>query len=164
MRRGITSSTLTFEALYLQILVTAEMALSVEWRLPGIFDSGSSITFTRDGKASETKTEIIFNFLKLYYNIIKMSSMTTQRNWMCNDLKQVGCFCSFDLSCRLLDKRERNVLFNDSFNTFYLLLYVVRHMVKDHSDSEKGNPLPPHRLLLSINSKGSFICTTPETE
>ena len=23
----------------------------------------------------------------------------------------------------------------------------VRHMVKDHSDSEKGNPLPPHRLL-----------------
>ena len=24
-------------------------------------------------------------------------------------------------------------------------------MVKDHSDSEKGNPLPPHRLLLSIN-------------
>ena len=29
-------------------------------------------------------------------------------------------------------------------------------MVKDHSDSEKGNPLPPHRLLLSINSKGFF--------
>ena len=27
-------------------------------------------------------------------------------------------------------------------------------MVKDQSDSEKGNPLPPHRLLLSINSKG----------
>ena len=24
-------------------------------------------------------------------------------------------------------------------------------MVKDHSDSEKGNPLPAHRLLLSIN-------------
>ena len=23
----------------------------------------------------------------------------------------------------------------------------VRHMVKDHSDSDKGNPLPPHRLL-----------------
>ena len=36
-------------------------------------------------------------------------------------------------------------------------------MVKDHSDSEKGNPLPPHRLLLSINSKGSFICTIPHT-
>ena len=42
---------------------------------------------------------------------------------------------------------ERNVLFNDALNTFYLRLYGVRHMVKDHSDSEKGNPLPPHRLL-----------------
>ena len=50
-------------------------------------------------------------------------------------------------------KRERNVLFNDTLNTFYLRLYGVRHMVKDHSDSEKGNPLPPHRLLLSINSR-----------
>ena len=25
-------------------------------------------------------------------------------------------------------------------------------MVKDHSDSEGGNPLPPHRLLFSISS------------
>ena len=40
-------------------------------------------------------------------------------------------------------ERERNVLFNDALNTFYLRLYGVRHMVKDHSDSEKGNPLPP---------------------
>ena len=55
--------------------------------------------------------------------------------------------------------RERNVLFNDALNTFYLRLYGVRHMVKDHSDSERGNPLPPHRLLFSISSKGSFICT-----
>ena len=60
-------------------------------------------------------------------------------------------------------ERERNVLFNDALNTFYLRLYGVRHMVKDHSDSEKGNPLPPHRLLLSIRSKGSFICTIPQT-
>ena len=40
--------------------------------------------------------------------------------------------------------RERNVLFNDALNTFHLRLYGVRHMVKDHCDSEKGNPLPPH--------------------
>ena len=33
-----------------------------------------------------------------------------------------------------MDGRERNVLFNDALNTFYLLLYGVRHMVKDHSD------------------------------
>ena len=61
------------------------------------------------------------------------------------------------------EARERNVSFNDALNTFYLRLYGVRHMVKDHSDSEKGNPLLPHRLLLSINSKGSFICTIPQT-
>ena len=36
-------------------------------------------------------------------------------------------------------------------------------MVKDHSDSEKGNPLPPHRILFPINSKGSFICTILQT-
>ena len=67
------------------------------------------------------------------------------------------------LRCVTNGRRERNVLFNDALNTFYLRLYGVRHMVKDHSDSEKGNPLPPHRLLLSINSKGSFICTIPQT-
>ena len=35
-------------------------------------------------------------------------------------------------------------------------------MVKDHSDSERGNPLLPHGLLFLINSKGSFICTIPD--
>ena len=32
---------------------------------------------------------------------------------------------------------EGNVLFNDALNTFYLRLYGVRHVVKDHSDSER---------------------------
>ena len=35
--------------------------------------------------------------------------------------------------------RKENVLFNDALNTFYLRLYGVKHMVKDHSDSERGN-------------------------
>ena len=60
-------------------------------------------------------------------------------------------------------RKEGNVLFNEALNTFYVRLYGVRHMVKDHSDSEKGNPLPPHRLLFPISSKGSFICTIPQT-
>ena len=34
-------------------------------------------------------------------------------------------------------RNEGNVLFNDALNTFYLLLYGVEHMVKDHSDSER---------------------------
>ena len=58
---------------------------------------------------------------------------------------------------------EGNVLFNDALNTFYLQLYGVRHMVKDHSDRERGNLLPPHGLLFSINSKGSFICITQDS-
>ena len=46
----------------------------------------------------------------------------------------------------------------------YLRLYGVGHTVKDHSDSERGNPLPPlHGLLFPISSKGSFICTLPQT-
>ena len=61
---------------------------------------------------------------------------------------------------RMEGRRERNYLFNDALNTFYLQLYVVRHMVKDHSDSEIGNPLLPHGLLLLISSKGSFIPQT----
>ena len=60
-------------------------------------------------------------------------------------------------------KEERSVLFNNALNTFYWRLYGVGHMVKDHSDSEKGNPLPPHGLLFPISSKGSFICIIPLT-
>ena len=58
-------------------------------------------------------------------------------------------------------RKEGNVLFNDALNTFYLQLYGVGHMVKDHSDSERGNLLQPHGLLVLISSKGSFICIIP---
>ena len=50
-------------------------------------------------------------------------------------------------------RKEGNVLFNDALNTFYLRLYGVRHMVKDHSDSERGNPLPPHGLLFPLAAR-----------
>ena len=53
-----------------------------------------------------------------------------------------------------------NILFNNALNT---LLYGIRHMVRDHTDSETGNPLPPHGLLFPISSKGSFICIIPQT-
>ena len=51
------------------------------------------------------------------------------------------------LKLYLCRRKDGNVLFNDALNTFYLQLYGIRHMVKDHSDSEKGNPLPPHFQL-----------------
>ena len=49
---------------------------------------------------------------------------------------------------------------------FYLTTHSTHYIygyMADHSDSERGNPLPPHGLLLSINSKGYFICTIPQT-
>ena len=56
----------------------------------------------------------------------------------------------------LMIRKEGNVLFNDTLNTFYLRLYDVGHMVKDHSDGERGDPLPPHGLLFPISSKGLY--------
>ena len=50
---------------------------------------------------------------------------------------------------------ERNSSLNAAFNTFYLRLYGDRHMVKDHSDSERGNPLLLFRgLLFSMSRSG----------
>ena len=43
---------------------------------------------------------------------------------------------------------EGSVLFNDVLSTFYLCLYGVGHMAKNHLDSDRGNPLPAlHGLL-----------------
>ena len=51
-----------------------------------------------------------------------------------------------------LGERERNGLFNDAHYTFYLRLYGVRHMVKDHSDSEKG-----YLLIVRKEGRKCFI-------
>ena len=42
-----------------------------------------------------------------------------------------------NLAANWKGRKEGNVLFNDTLNTFYLRFYGVGHMVKDHSDSEK---------------------------
>ena len=61
-----------------------------------------------------------------------------------------------------IEIKEGNVLFSDTFNTFYLRLHDVRHIVMDHSDSKSGN-LVSHGLLFLISSKGSFKCIIPHT-
>ena len=53
------------------------------------------------------------------------------------------------------NRKEENVLFNDKLNTFSLRLYGVGHMLKDHLDSERRNPLLPHGLLFPINRQDS---------
>ena len=61
------------------------------------------------------------------------------------------------------ERMEGNVLFNDALDTFLIVIWH-RTLVKDHSDSERGNPLLPlYGLLFQISSKGSFICTTTQT-
>ena len=57
-------------------------------------------------------------------------------------------------------RKEGNILFNDTLNTFYIRLY---DMLINHSDSERGNPLPPHGLLFLITSIGSSMCIIPQT-
>ena len=36
---------------------------------------------------------------------------------------------------------------------FILQLYGIGHMVKDHSDSERGNPLPPHGQSFQLTAR-----------
>ena len=81
--------------------------------------------------------------------------------FLCNDTFVKGYFGTWDvlyekclstkidvqLNCTRQGRKEGNVLFNDTLNTLYLWLYGIGLMVKDHSDSERGNLLPPHGLL-----------------
>ena len=61
------------------------------------------------------------------------------------------------------ERKEGNVLFNDTLSTFYLRVYGIGHMVKNHSDSERKNLLPSHGLLFLISIKGSFMYIIPQT-
>ena len=61
-----------------------------------------------------------------------------------------------------IGKKEGNVLFNaHSIHFIYGYMASDIIMVKDHSYSERGNPLPHHGLLFPTSSKGSFICIIP---
>ena len=51
------------------------------------------------------------------------------------------------------DWRKEMLYLTTHSNTFYLRLYGVGNMVKDHSDSERGNPLPPHGLLFRLAAR-----------
>ena len=45
--------------------------------------------------------------------------------------------------------------------SFYLWLYDIRHILKDHSDSKSRKPLSPLHGLFSISSKGYFYMHYP---
>ena len=63
----------------------------------------------------------------------------------------------------LMTGRKGNVLFNNALNIFYFMVIWHRTYGKGHSDSDRENLLPSHGLLFPISSKGSFICTIPQT-
>ena len=72
-----------------------------------------------------------------------IASVTTEtRSSLCVCVCVCVCVCEREREREIEREREREryVLFNDALNTFYLRFNGVRHMVKDHSDSEKGNP------------------------
>ena len=51
--------------------------------------------------------------------------------------------CLLHIKVLTQQQKEGNVLFNNALTTLYLQLHGVDHMVKDHSESERGNPLQP---------------------
>ena len=73
-------------------------------------------------------------------------------------LKQAKAFYVFDpydamFMKSIYERKEGNVLFNDALNTFYLRLYSIRHMVQDHSDCDRGNPLPQHGYFFRLTAR-----------
>ena len=60
-------------------------------------------------------------------------------------------------------KKEGNGLFNDALNTFYLRLYGVKHMVKDHSDSER-KPAAAAWATLPNQQQGPFYMHHPRQD
>ena len=66
---------------------------------------------------------------------------------------------------RHMVKEGRNEMFYlTTHSTHFIYGYMASDiMVKDNSDSERGNQLLPHGLFFPISSKSSFICTIPQT-
>ena len=62
----------------------------------------------------------------------------------------------------VLKEGRKKMFYLTAHSTHFILrLYGVGHMVKDHSYSERGNPLPPHGLLFPIKQQGFFYMHHP---
>ena len=103
-----------------------------------------------------------------YYNqyfttvIITLTGITTSIPIIAIAITVIGITTT---SITIPIKRRKEMLYLTTQSTyFYFRLYVVGHMAKDHSDSERENVLPTlHELFFPISSNGSFICTIPQT-
>ena len=61
------------------------------------------------------------------------------------------------------NNNNRKEVFYLTTHSTHLVTVIWRGTCGKGSDSERGNPLLPHGILLPISSKGSFICTIPQT-
>ena len=66
---------------------------------------------------------------------------------------------TFNQNCKKEGRKE--MLYLTTHSTHFIYGYMVSDHKKNHSDSEKENPLPPHRLLFPISSKGYFYMHHP---
>ena len=81
-----------------------------------------------------------FQLLHFSSKIIKKTIISSKWLYDCHECAEMLILINGLLIFHKETKRRKEegyVLFNDALNTFYLRLYGVRHMVKDHSDSER---------------------------
>ena len=61
----------------------------------------------------------------------------------------------------LIEEGRKGMFYLTTHSTHFIYDYMASDMVKDNSDSESGNPLPPHGLLFPISSKRFFYMHHP---
>ena len=95
--------------------------------------------------------------------LLKTADLTIVHSKLADNVNSIG---NYQVICQVISvtRKEASASFNNALNTYYLQLYGIGHMVKDHSDSERGNLLPTlHGLILSISSKVFFIYIMSQT-
>ena len=58
---------------------------------------------------------------------------------------------------------RKEIFYLTMHSTHFIYGYMASDIWERTFYSERGNPLSPHGLLFPISSKGSFICTIPQT-
>ena len=109
---------------------------------------------TKVSKASERGNNILIPFKHMDLYVLKTVTASYNGDLESANKQQVN-----------KSSEGRKEMFNlTTHSTHCIYGYMTSHiiiMVTDHSDCERGNPLPPHGLLFPISSKGSFICIIP---
>ena len=89
--------------------------------------------------------------------LLKTADLTIVHSKLADNVNSIG---NYQVICQVISvtRKEASASFNNALNTYYLQLYGIGHMVKDHSDSERGNLLPTlHGLILSISSNLFYV-------